>query len=78
MTLPAFHVEGALVYLRNDLDGARRSVALGTRQAFHGVESGRALVKALEAAESSSKLALEATEVGFRVGVHRHLPVEFQ
>jgi outer membrane protein len=60
---------------RNDLDGARRSVALGTRQAFHGVESGRALVKALEAAESSSKLALEATEVGFRVGVRVALDV---
>ena len=60
---------------RNDLDGARRSVALGTRQAFFGVESGRALVKALEAAESSSKLALEATEVGFRVGVRVALDV---
>ena len=60
---------------RNDLDGARRSVALGTRQAFHGVESGRALIKALEAAESSSKLALEATEVGFRVGVRVALDV---
>ena len=60
---------------RNDLDGARRNVALGTRQAFHGVESGRALVKALEAAESSSKLALEATEVGFRVGVRVALDV---
>jgi outer membrane protein len=60
---------------RNDLDGARRSVALGTRQAFHGVDSGRALVKALEAAESSGKLALEATEVGFRVGVRVALDV---
>ncbi|MBK6864108.1 MAG: TolC family outer membrane protein [Ideonella sp.] len=60
---------------RNDLDGARRSVALGTRQAFFGVESGRALVKALEAAESSSKLALEATEVGFKVGVRVALDV---
>ena len=60
---------------RNDLDGARRSVALGTRQAFFGVESGRALVKALEAAESSSKLALEATEVGYKVGVRVALDV---
>jgi outer membrane protein len=60
---------------RNDLDGVRRSVALGTRQAFFGVASGRALVTALEAAESSSKLALEATEVGFRVGVRVALDV---
>ena len=40
---------------RSELEGARRSVALGVRQAFFGVESGRALVKALEAAESSSR-----------------------
>jgi outer membrane protein len=60
---------------RNDLDSARRSVALGTRQAFLGVESGRALVKALEAAESSGKLALEATEVGYKVGVRVALDV---
>ncbi|HRI17868.1 MAG TPA: TolC family outer membrane protein [Burkholderiaceae bacterium] len=60
---------------RNDLDGVRRSVSLGTRQAFFGVASGRALVTALEAAESSSKLALEATEVGFRVGVRVALDV---
>jgi hypothetical protein len=26
MTLPAFHVEGAFVYLRNDLDGAPLSL----------------------------------------------------
>lgn len=52
-----------------DLDNARRSVALATRQAFFGVQSGMAQVKALEAAESSAKLALEATQLGYRVGV---------
>ena len=60
---------------RDDLDGARRSVALGTRQAFLGVESGQALVKALEAAESSSQLALEATQLGYKVGVRVTLDV---
>jgi|APFre7841882630_1041343.scaffolds.fasta_scaffold05493_2 outer membrane protein len=60
---------------RNDLDSARRSVALGTRQAFLGVESGQALVKALEAAESSSQLALEATQLGYKVGVRVTLDV---
>ena len=60
---------------RNDLEGARRSVALGTRQAFLGVESGRALVKALEAAESSSQLALDATQLGYKVGVRVTLDV---
>jgi len=52
-----------------DVDNARRSVALGTRQAFSGVQSGLAQVKAFEAAEASAKLALEATQLGYRVGV---------
>lgn len=52
-----------------DLDNARRSVALATRQAYFGVQSGHAQVKALEAAESSARLALEATQLGYRVGV---------
>ncbi len=60
---------------RNDLEGARRGVALGTRTAFLGVQSGQALVKALEAAESSSQLALEATQLGFKVGVRVTLDV---
>jgi len=52
-----------------DLDNAKRTVALATRQAFFGVQSGMAQVKALEAAEASAKLALEATQLGYRVGV---------
>jgi outer membrane protein len=39
------------------------------------VQSGAAQVKALEAAESSSKLALEATQLGYRVGVRVNLDV---
>jgi len=53
----------------HDLDNAKRSVTLGTRQAFLGVQSGMAQVKAYEAAEGSAKLALEATQLGYRVGV---------
>ncbi len=60
---------------RNDLDAARRSVAQGTRVAFFGYQSGQAQVRALEAAESSSKLALEATQLGYRVGVRVNLDV---
>jgi outer membrane protein len=60
---------------RNDLEAARRGVAQGTRQAFFGVQSGQAQVKALEAAESSSQLALEATQTGYRVGVRVNLDV---
>jgi outer membrane protein len=60
---------------RNDLDAARRAVTQATRQAFFGVQSGLAQVKALEAAESSSQLALEATQLGYRVGVRVNLDV---
>jgi outer membrane protein len=43
--------------------------------AFFGVQSGLAQVKALEAAESSTKLALEATQLGYKVGVRVNLDV---
>ena len=43
--------------------------------AYFGVQSGLAQVKALEAAEGSSKLALEATQLGYRVGVRVNLDV---
>jgi outer membrane protein len=39
------------------------------------VQSGLAQAKALEAAESSSKLALEATQLGYKVGVRVNLDV---
>jgi outer membrane protein len=60
---------------RQDLDVARRAVTQSTRQSFFGVQSGLAQAKALEAAESSSKLALEATQLGYRVGVRVNLDV---
>jgi len=60
---------------RNDVEVARRGVAQATRVAYFGVQSGLALVRALEAAEASSKLALEATQLGFRVGVRVNLDV---
>ena len=60
---------------RNDLEAARRSAAGGTRVAYFGVNSGLAQVKALEAAESSTKLALEATQLGYKVGVRVNLDV---
>ena len=59
----------------NDLEAARRAVSLGTRQAYFGVQSLRAQVLALEAAESSSALALEATQLGYRVGVRVNIDV---
>jgi outer membrane protein len=60
---------------KSDLEAARRGVAQATRTQFYGVRSGVAQVAALEAAESSSQLALEATQLGFRVGVRVNLDV---
>ncbi|MDO9092883.1 MAG: TolC family outer membrane protein [Rubrivivax sp.] len=60
---------------RNDVEAARRGVAQGTRVAYFGVQSGLSQVKALEAAEASTKLQLEATQLGYRVGVRVNLDV---
>jgi outer membrane protein len=60
---------------QDDLDTARRGVAQSTRQLYYSVGSDAAQVNALEAAESSSKLALEATQLGFKVGVRVNIDV---
>jgi outer membrane protein len=60
---------------RNDLEAARRVVSIATRQAYFGVQSLQAQVLALEAAESSSALALEATQLGYKVGVRVNIDV---
>jgi outer membrane protein len=60
---------------RNNLEYARRSVAEGTRRAFLGLQSMASQVQALEAAESSTKLALDAIQLGYKVGVRVNLDV---
>jgi len=60
---------------RNDLEAARRAVIQTTRQAYYTVQSSAAQVKALEAAEASSQLALEATQLGYRVGIRVNVDV---
>jgi outer membrane protein len=60
---------------RNDLQAARRGVAQSTRQAYFGVQSGVAQVTALVAAEESVKLALDAIQLGYKVGVRVNLDV---
>ena len=60
---------------RNDLETARRSASQNARQAFLGVNSGLAQVKALEAAEVSSKSALESNQLGYQVGVRINIDV---
>ena len=59
----------------DDLVAARRGIEQATRTAFYGVRSGTAQVAALEAAESSSKLALDATQLGYKVGVRVNIDV---
>jgi outer membrane protein len=60
---------------RNDLEGAKRAVAQGTRTAFFGVDSLLGQVKALEAAEASSQSALDANKLGYQVGVRINIDV---
>jgi outer membrane protein len=60
---------------RNDLEAARRNAALQARQAYLGVNSGLAQVKALEAAEVSSTSALESNKLGYQVGVRINIDV---
>jgi outer membrane protein len=60
---------------RQDLENARRSAELATRQAFLGVTSGIAQVKALDAAVISSQSSLDSTRLGQEVGVRTQVDV---
>ena len=60
---------------RADLETTRRAIAQTTRAAYFGLESGRGQVDALEAAERSSKSALEANQLGYQVGVRINIDV---
>ncbi|MES2939613.1 MAG: TolC family outer membrane protein [Pseudomonadota bacterium] len=60
---------------REDLEAQTRSVEESTQRAFFDLQSGRAQVKALEAAELSGRLSLEGTEMGYRAGVRLNLDV---
>ena len=60
---------------RQDLENARRSAELSTRQAFLGVTNGLAQVKALEAALVSSQSSLDSTRLGQEVGVRTQVDV---
>jgi len=60
---------------RQDLDLGNRQAALQTRQAFLGVTSGMAQVKALEQALVSSQSSLDSTRLGQEVGVRTNVDV---
>lgn len=60
---------------RDDLDNARRQSTLEARQAFLGVVSGEARVKALQQALASTELQLKSTKLGLEVGVRTRVDV---
>ncbi len=60
---------------KEELENARRTVATQTRQAYLGVVSGIARVKALQQALTSSESVLEASKLGQEVGVRTNLDV---
>jgi outer membrane protein len=59
----------------SDLENARRTAALNARQAYLGVSSGMAQVKAYEAALTSSQSALDSNKLGYDVGVRINIDV---
>jgi outer membrane protein len=58
-----------------DLENARRQAEQGVRATFLGVNSGLGQVRALEAAERSSQLALDSNLLGYQVGVRINIDV---
>lgn len=59
----------------SDLENLRRQAEQGARQAYLGLNSGLAQVRALEAAERSSRLALDSNLLGYQVGVRINIDV---
>ena len=60
---------------RLDLEGAQRQVSQATRTVYLGLQSGLGQVKAYEAAEASSQVALDANKLGYQVGVRINIDV---
>jgi outer membrane protein len=60
---------------RQDLENARRSSALTTRQTYLSVINGIAQVGALEQALVSSQSALDSNKLGYEVGVRINIDV---
>jgi outer membrane protein len=60
---------------REDLENAKRTAALNTRQTYLAVINGIAQVGALEQALTSSQSALESNRLGYEVGVRINIDV---
>jgi outer membrane protein len=76
-TIDSREREAAAIALRakEDLENARRSAALATRQAYLAVSSGIAQIAALEQALVSSQSALDSNRLGYEVGVRINIDV---
>jgi outer membrane protein len=57
------------------LQAARLNAEQGAREAYLNVVAGLAQITALEAAEKSSRLALESNQLGYQVGVRINIDV---
>jgi len=60
---------------RQDLENARRTAALNTRQTYLAVINGIAQIAALEQALTSSQSALDSNRLGYEVGVRINIDV---
>ena len=65
----------SLDQIQADLEVARRQAEQAARTSYLGLISGLGQVRALEAAEKSSKLALDSNRLGYRVGVRINIDV---
>ena len=64
-----------LARARQELENARRTAALATRQAYLAVINGIAQISALEQALVSSQSALQSNRLGYEVGVRINIDV---
>lgn len=60
---------------RSNLEAGQRSVEQNTRTAYFGLLSGLSQVKALEAALASAQSVVDATKLGYQVGVNTNVDV---
>jgi outer membrane protein len=60
---------------RSELEAARRSAILNTRQAYLGVVNGLAQIRAYQAAETSSLSSLDSNKTGYDAGVRVNIDV---
>ena len=58
-----------------ELEHARRTATLGARQAYLGISSGLAQIRAYEAALTSSQSSVDSNKLGYQVGVRINIDV---